>query len=83
MLRNETLKMENVIRHQTYVVVFASSFPWSYQQCLLLYVISIHLTLGKEGLNFIGISFTMDFDNAWCKPKTVDFLWLEKLPTHP
>ena len=31
MLLKETPKMENVIRHQTHVVVLASSFPWSYQ----------------------------------------------------
>ena len=59
--------MENIIRHRTHVVVFASSFPWSYQQRLLLYVISIDLTLANKGLNFIVITFTMDFNDEWCK----------------
>ena len=67
MLLKETPKMENVIRHQTHVVVFASSFPWSYQQRLLLYVISIDLALANKGLNFIVITFTMDFNDEWCK----------------
>ena len=69
MLLKETPKMENVIRHQTHVVVFASSFPWSYQQRLLLYVISIDLALANKGLNFIVITFTMDFNDEWCKLK--------------
>ena len=33
--------------NQTHVIVLASSFSWSYQQRLLLYVISIDLTLAN------------------------------------